>query len=87
MQLDKDGDYKTVYLTTTEIFQEGQWRKVGSPKRIIYHYTCIVRIKIIIIIIIKVGPLPVGLRALRGATLDNAVFMTGQGAYMDSHAV
>ena len=43
-------------------------------------YTGIVRIKIIIIIIIKVGPLPVGLRALRGATLDNAVFMTGQGA-------
>ena len=29
MQLDKDGDYKTVYLTTTEIFQEGQWREVG----------------------------------------------------------
>ena len=83
MQLDKDGDYKTVYLTTTEIFQEGQWREVGSPKRIIYHYTGIVRIKIIIIIIIiKVGPLPVGLRAIRGATLDNSVFMTGQIAYM-----
>ena len=42
--------------------------------------TGIVRIKIIIIIIIKVGPLPVGLRAIRGATLDNSVFMTGQGA-------
>ena len=41
MQLDKDGDYKIVYLTSTEIFQEGQWREVGSPKRIIYHYTAL----------------------------------------------
>ena len=74
MQLDEDGDWEMVYLTSTEIFQEGQWREVGPL------YTGIVRIKIIIIIIIKVGPLPVGLRAVRGATLDNAVFMTGQGA-------
>ena len=47
MQLDKDGDYKTVYLTTTEIFQEEQWREVGSPKDDIQYILTIVRIKII----------------------------------------
>ena len=38
MQLDKDGDYKMVYLTSTEIFQEGQWREGKPPKRIMYLY-------------------------------------------------
>ena len=47
-----DGSWKSVYLTTTEIYQGGEWREVG--------------------------PLPVGLRGLRGATLDNSVFMTGE---------